>query len=222
MDKQLEQFSARLLAESYLPRTDKMVRRALTDELFRQDLDQRLAQCGLYLLENPYADYVALGLKRENEEAVFGGEENWLNNNMGLSRDAVALLVVLWSLLILPKRERQIIQREQASPPLQTGLLDEDKKSASSKIAKNEDAAQGVAESTLYADFAEQLGGKARVGINLGTLSRVGLIQRRNKIIYEGPLLDLLLDYSKLAPRIINGALADILAQQRQLIEANE
>ena len=33
----------------------------------------------------------------------------------------------------------------------------------------------------------------------------------RNKVIHEGPLLDLVIDYGKLAPRIINGALADVL-----------
>ncbi|MFX8098466.1 hypothetical protein ABTK82_19120, partial [Acinetobacter baumannii] len=31
--------------------------------------------------------------------------------------------------------------------------------------------------------------------------------------IAEGPLLDLLLDYDQLAPRILDGALADVLAR---------
>ena len=35
--------------------------------------------------------------------------------------------------------------------------------------------------------------------------------------IAEGPLLDLLLDYDALAPRILQGALGDVLAQAKQL-----
>ena len=38
---------ARLLANQTLRREDKLVKRALSDELFRADLDTRLAACGL-------------------------------------------------------------------------------------------------------------------------------------------------------------------------------
>jgi hypothetical protein len=48
--------------------------------------------------------------------------------------------------------------------------------------------------------------------MNLGVLSRLGFIERRNKIIYEGSMLDLAFDYEQLAPRIINGALGNLLA----------
>lgn len=34
---------------------------------------------------------------------------------------------------------------------------------------------------------------------------------RRNKMIHEGPMLDLMIDYAKLAPRIIEGAMAEVL-----------
>ena len=71
-----------------------------------------MAACGLHLLENPYAAHIAVGLKREMEDAVFGQQDNWLSNNMGLQRDGVALLVVLWALIILPKRERQVARHE--------------------------------------------------------------------------------------------------------------
>ena len=211
MDIELQTLTSRLLAHGYLTREDKLVRRALTDETFREELDLRLSQCGMQLLQNPYADTVAIGLKRECEEAVFGGQEVWLNNNMGLSRDAVALLIVLWSQLILPKREKQAMRHQQDQ---QAELFAETKP----KHYKLEEPI-GIAENTLYADFAEQLGGKARMGINLGSLSRLGFISRRNKVIYEGPLLDVLLDYSRLAPRIIGGALEDLLAKQHALIE---
>jgi hypothetical protein len=45
-----------------------------------------------------------------------------------------------------------------------------------------------------------------------GDEAGLGFIERRNKIIYEGALLDLAFDYEQLAPRIINGALGDLLA----------
>jgi hypothetical protein len=45
-------------------------------------------------------------------------------------------------------------------------------------------------------------------------LARLGFIQRRNKMIFEGPLLDLALDYGILAPRVLGGALEELLAQR--------
>ena len=67
-------------------------------------------------------------------------------------------------------------------------------------------------EQTLMADFGKQLGGKMRVNVNLGLLSRHGFIERQKGIIREGPLLDLALDHGVLAPRILDGALAELLA----------
>ena len=208
MSDDLQTLGARLLAHRYLPRTDRQVRRALTDESFRQDLDSRLAACGLRLIENPYAEYVAVGLLRQVEDGVFGGGEAWLNNNLGLPRDAVALLVVLWALIILPKRERQMSRRERDAAT-QSDMFGDAK-----PLAHGADVSHGIAEATLYADFGEQLGGKMRFQTNVGLLARLGFIERRNKVLIEGPLLDVLIDYSKLAPRIIEGALADMLVHR--------
>src|SRR4051794_24418977 len=88
---------ARLLAHQTLRRDDRLVKRALSDELFRAEIDNRLAACGMKLIDNVYADHVALALKREVEPKVFGSREVWQNNNFGLARDGVALLVVLWA-----------------------------------------------------------------------------------------------------------------------------
>jgi hypothetical protein len=38
-------------------------------------------------------------------------------------------------------------------------------------------------------------------------------VTRRGEDIAEGPLLDLLIDYDLLAPRILDGALGDVLAR---------
>ncbi len=210
MDRELQALIARLLAHRAVPREDALVRRALTDELFRQELDLRLSACGLQLLDNPYASHVAAGLKRELEEAVFGAEEQWLNNNMGLHKDGVALLVVLWALMVLPKRERQIARREREDLG-QGDLFGEAK-----PMPRGEEVSGGIPEATLLVDFGAKLGGKTRLNVNLGVLSRLGFIARRNKVVYEGPLLDLLLDYPVLERRIVDGALADLLAARRE------
>ncbi|WP_028452694.1 hypothetical protein [Chitinilyticum aquatile] len=205
MDQALNILLARLLAQRFIPRTDPLARRALVDETFREGLERRLDDCGMQLLENPYAQYIAIGLKPEMEDWVFGEGENWLSNNMGLPRDAIALLVVVWALIILPKRERQIARA------VQIGDTQSDMFGADKPITHGEEVSSGVPEDAIYADFGKKLGGKARFAMNLGQLAKLGFVVRRNKMILEGPLLDLMIDYAKLAPRIINGALADVL-----------
>ena len=74
-----------------------------------------------------------------------------------------------------------------------------------------DDAARGVPENVLLEDYGKLLGGKARLQFLLPVLSRLGFIERRNKVLHEGPLLDLAFDYAELAPRILDGALADVL-----------
>ncbi|MBB5192490.1 hypothetical protein HNQ50_003231 [Silvimonas terrae] len=205
MDQALNILVARLLAHRFLPRKDPLARRALVDEVFRESLERRLEECGLQLLENPYAEHIAVGLKPEMEEWVFGEGENWLSNNMGLPRDAIALLVVVWALIILPKRERQIARASTAGDT-QTDMFGTEK-----PIARGEEVAPGVPEDAVYADFGKKLGGKSRFSMNLGQLAKLGFVIRRNKMIHEGPLLDLMIDYARLAPRIIEGALAEVL-----------
>jgi hypothetical protein len=208
MNTEIQILIARLLSHRYIEREDKLARRALTDEAFRAELDLRLAACGLHLLENPYACYIAVGLQREMEDAVFGRQDSWLSNNMGLQRDGVALLVVLWALIILPKRERQVARHDKEAAD-QSDMF-----AAEKPLPRGEGISTGIAERTLLADFGPKLGGKMRVNVNLGILSRLGFIQRRNKMIYEGPALDLLMEYRVLESRIIDGALADVLSNR--------
>ena len=56
---------ARLLAHRFIPRNDPLARRALVDEAFRETLEHKLDEMGLVLLENPYAEYIAIGLQPE-------------------------------------------------------------------------------------------------------------------------------------------------------------
>ena len=208
MEHELKTLVARLLANRWLPRNDRLVRRALVDEGFRLELDQRLAAVGLQLQDNPYASHVAATLTPDVMEPVFGARREYAASNVGLNRDEVALLVVIWSLIVLPKRERQVNRREVVDDG-QTDMFGAEK-----PVAHGDTVSAGLSEASLIADFGPQLGGRSRVrNFMLGKLARLGFIERRNGLIHEGPLLDVALDYRLLADRIIHGTLASVLSR---------
>lgn len=194
---------ARLIAHQTLKREDRLVKRALTDELFRADIDARLLSCGMKFVDNVYADHVTLALLRDVEAKVFGARDHWQNNNFGLARDGVALLVVLWAMIILPKRERQSLHL--LSEQDQTEMFGKEK-----LMPRAAEASLGISYRALLSDFGDKLGKKTRMDMNLGSLNRLGFIERRGDLICEGPLLDLMMDTDVLKERIVNGALADI------------
>ncbi|MDD5297535.1 MAG: hypothetical protein PHU46_11545 [Rhodocyclaceae bacterium] len=208
MDHELRTLTARLIAARALPRTDPLVRRALVDEGFRQDLEHRLSAVGLQLLDNPYASHVAVALTPDVHEPVFGHGREYAASNLGLKRDEIALLVILWALIILPKRERQLTRHELEDEG------QEDLFGAARPMPQGEAVSAPLSEASLIADFAGQLGGRHKLGqFMLPRLARLGFIERRSGMILEGPLLDILLDYRVLAERIIHGTLAEVLAK---------
>ncbi len=194
---------ARLLTHQTLRRDDKMVKRALSDEQFRIEVDKRLLESGLKLLDNVYADHVTIALHRNVEPKIFGAKDIWQNNNFGLTRDGVALLVVLWAQIILPKRERQ--ETHVTADDDQTDMFEKE-----APIPRAEDTSIGISYTALLSDFGDKLGKKTRMDMNLGVLAKLGFIERRGDVILEGPLLDLLMDTDVLKERIINGALAEV------------
>ncbi|MEZ7896691.1 MAG: hypothetical protein QMB75_12535 [Thauera sp.] len=206
MEHELKTLTVRLLAQRWLPRSDRLVRRALVDETFRLELDRRLADVGLRLLDNPYAAHVGVALQPELAEPVFGAGREYAASNLGLTRDEIALLVILWALIVLPKRERQVTRRELVDDG-QTDLFGGDK-----PVAHGDAVSGTLTEASLIADFGPRLGGRTKVrNFMLGKLARLGFIERRNGLITEGPLLDLALDYRVMADRIIHGTLGEIL-----------
>lgn len=208
---------ARLLALRYLPREDAEIRRLLIDSSFRDEVEQRLAASGLRLLAQPFAAFVGIALTRECESAVFEQNDTWQASNIGLPKDAVALLVILWALIILPKRERQLTG-ETEQQVTQNELFENVKLTPLAH-----EASRGIPENVLLEDYGKLLGGKARIQqFALPQLSRLGFIERKNKVIHEGPLLDLAFDYAEMAPRILNGALADLLKQRGLLRDTTE
>jgi hypothetical protein len=194
---------ARLLTHQTLKRDDRLVKRVLSDELFRTEVDARLLACGLKMLDNVYADHITLALARAVEPRIFGAKDVWQNNNFGLTRDGVALLVVLWAQIILPKRERQ--EAHQKAEQDQTDMFGKEK-----PLPRAEESSVGISYRALLSDFGDKLGKKTRMDMNLGILSRLRFIERNGDQILEGPLLDLMMNTDTLKERIINGALADI------------
>ncbi len=77
MEQQIRTLTARLLAHRSLPRSDALVRRTLVDEAFRVDLDARLGAVGLQLIDNPYAEHVAVALAEDVHEPVFGASREY-------------------------------------------------------------------------------------------------------------------------------------------------
>ena len=119
--------AAELLARRWLPRQHPRVRRALIDADVWQSVQERLAQVGLRLVDNIHADHVAVALLRGAEASVFGEAALDANNNVDLPRDAVSLLVVLWSLIVLPKRERQAARAASAEVDAQNEMFSTDR-----------------------------------------------------------------------------------------------
>ncbi|HEV6968214.1 MULTISPECIES: hypothetical protein [Roseateles] len=199
--------AAQLLARRWLPRSHPLMKRALIDAELWAELGRRLAGVGLRVVDNVYADQVSVALLRPAEAAVFGEVGLNANNNLELPRDGVSLLVVLWSLIVLPKRQRQI-NRSDTSGDEQGEMF-----GGTKPVPTAASVSPTLSYRSLLADFGDQLGKKLRIDANLKLLERHGFIVRRGEDIAEGPLLDLLLDYDQLAPRILDGALADVLAR---------
>ena len=199
---------AELLTRRWLPRSHPRVKRA--------QVEQRLAQSGLRWMDSIYADHVSVALLSAAQNGVMGESGLNANNNLELPRDAQALLIVLWALIVLPKRERQT-SRVQEADAGQNDFFPGAKPLPQASVAS-----PVLSYKALLEDYGPQLGKKLRLDANLKLLERHGFILRRQDEIAEGPLLDVLLDYDVLAPRILDGALADVLLRERAAAPKSE
>jgi hypothetical protein len=202
--------AAELLARRWLPRQHPKVKRALIDADLWLAVQDRLAQVGLRLVDNIHADHITVALLRPAESAVFGEAGLDSHNNIDLPRDAVSLLVVLWSLIVLPKRERQAARATRLESDGQDEMFN-----TARPLPTAASVSPLVSYKSLLTDFGVQLGKKTRLDGNLKRLANHGFIVHRGDDIGEGPLLDLLLDYDVLAPRILEGALGNVLGRTR-------
>lgn len=212
MNAEAQLFIARLLTQRSLPRSDSGVKRALVDEAFREQLDAQLLACGMQLLDHPQAQQVALGLHSKTASRVFG-DEHWCGESLGLDKHAAATLVVVWALLILPKRERQA-RLARATPQ------DKDLFGVQTQIVAPPVEVESLPTEAFVADYRASLGAATNIKQSLGVLARLGFIEQRNKRLYEGPLLDLAIDYATLAPRVLDASLQQVLQSKIPVAEA--
>ncbi len=195
--------AALLIASKYV--TKKRLREMFLDPDLMAQVEKNLKSVGLELCTNVYSNYVSIRVEKEHETSVFGDDSGgYQATNNGLHRGSLALLAIIWAKIILPKRQMQI-ERQAPGEDSQVSLLPGQK-----PIPKNEDMVI-LDEKALLADFGEKLGGKTMFSRYRSELSKAGFIMVRDGRIYEGPLLDTIIDYSVLAPRIIHGALGDVL-----------
>jgi hypothetical protein len=87
---------ANLLREGYLKKS--RVPYLELDERLLQEVQTRLAQTGLELVWNAYSPFYTVRFTHEVQDTI---QES---NNLGLKNNEIAMLVILWSKLILPKR----------------------------------------------------------------------------------------------------------------------
>jgi hypothetical protein len=200
-DEKARRIASQLIARKYLPR--KELREMLMDEDLLSQVEERLGAVGLELATHVYADYVSVKVKKDREQDVFGTDKGYQASN-GLSRGALALLAVIWAKIILPKRQMQI-ERQAPSDSGQEMLWKE------RKPIPTGDGLVRLEEKALFADFGEKLGGKTWFGKYLNELARADFVVKKDGMVLEGPLLDSVIDYSVLAPRIIDGTLGELL-----------
>ena len=207
---------AELLSRRWLPRNHPRVKRALVDAELFATIEQRLAAAGMRWMDSIYADHVSVALLPAAQHSVLGEAGLNTNNNLELPRDAQALLVVLWALIVLPKRERQTSRVEEAD------LGQNDMFPGAKPLPVARSVSPVISYKALLEDYGPQLGKKLRMDVNLRLLERHGFIIRKQDEIAEGPVLDVLLDYDVLAPRILDGALSDVLTREKAQREAEE
>ncbi|MGC2424199.1 MAG: hypothetical protein WA666_07610 [Nitrospirota bacterium] len=200
-DEKALRITSQLIARKFLPK--KELREMLMDEDLLSQVEDRLGAVGLELATHVYADFVSVKVKKDREQDVFGTDKDYQASN-GLSRGALALLAVIWAKIILPKRQMQI---ERQTP----GDSGQDMLWKERKPIPMGDGLVRLEEKALLADFGDKLGGKTRFGRCLNELSRADFVVKKDGLVLEGPLLDSAIDYSVLAPRIIEGALGELL-----------
>lgn len=197
----------KLISRKVLPKDE--VKDIFRDDNLRLQVEDMLQATGLELATHIYTDHVALQVCKDMESTAFdNGQGGWLKTNIGLSRGAITLLVIIWGKLILPKRQMQI-ERKTPGDSGQMTLLKERKPVPKKDLVS-------LDEKALLADFGKKLGGKTRFGTYMAELNRHGFVHRRKGTITEGPLLDTIVDYHILASRIIDGCLAEVIGAEEE------
>lgn len=181
-----EEICSRLLIERWLAK--RVYRDLLLDDDLRAAVSRRLGGVGLELVESFTSDYFAVRLKRSIEGDI---SFDWATNAR-MPRGAVALLVVLWAKLVLPRRlEPDVPPAPGEEPPVQVTPV--------------------ITRDQLYAEFGRKFG-KTAFARYLGQLKSAGFVREdKSGTLRDGPMLDLLVDGVQMAQKLRDSVLWDLL-----------
>src|SRR5438552_13282796 len=183
MMNEIERICALLIASGWVRRNDVS---DLEHPQIRTEIESRLRSCGLSLATSAYSDYYGLRLASEICDATVLDTPT----NLDLSRDACALLTVLWARLAL---QRRTAEDTHESPALQPSLLPQQRAEQARTFAPS------VRFETLVQEFGSRLGGRTRLRSLLSRLRRLGFITYHHlDDIQAGPFLELGIDGEKM------------------------
>ncbi|MSQ81681.1 MAG: hypothetical protein EXR77_02035 [Myxococcales bacterium] len=192
-EQRAEEICSRLLIERWLAK--RSYRDLLVDDEMRAAVARRLGLVGLELVESFTSDWFAVRLKRSIEGDI---AFDWATNTR-LPRGAIALLVVVWAKLILPRRLE----------PADAVAVAADATEPTAKAAPA--ALASISREQLYAEFGRKFG-KTAFARYLGQLKSAGFVREdRAGNLRDGPLLDLLVDGVEMAQKLRDSVLWDVL-----------
>lgn len=186
--------AARLVREGAISREEEP---ALDDPAVRADVERRLGEVGLVLASSAYSDFVAARL---GDEAAAGFDAS---NNLGLHADQLALLVILWARLALPKRTAS----QSRELPGQSTLAATDRREAVREFRPH------VRLEAIVREFGEVIGARTRIEGHVKRLRRLGFLGGRGEIVEAGPMLELALDGEKMTRFIRSTVVESVLSR---------
>jgi len=193
---------ARLLREGFILKTE-FPQLEFDDELVA-DIRRRLQSTGTDLVTTVQSPYYAVRFQPEIQQ-------DWdESNNLGLRSNEIAMLVILWSKLILPKRAMSEGKINNALDKLQETVEEQD--SSQNKDITPEEEQIYVKITELWAEFGENFGSKTTFRAILSRLNNLQFIRLHNEVVTEGNFLDLLINSQEMAKEIKRSALAYKLA----------
>lgn len=164
----------------------------------REEVDRRLANCGLVLASSAYSDHYGIRLLAAADNSVLDKP-----SNVGLDSGTCALITVLWAKLALQKRTAA---DQQLTPDGQGELLEETQREKAQAFQPS------IRFETLVHEFGPKLGGKVRLRAMLGHLKRMKFVEyRRLDEIRAGPMLELAIDGERMIGFIRSRVLSQYL-----------
>jgi hypothetical protein len=190
---------ARLVREGAVARSE-LIELELPD--VRVEVENRLAHVGLELATSIYSEFVGVRQSREGGAVIEGDAAT----NVGLRADACALLVILWSRLVLQKRTAS----DQRELPGQAALFSKDSADAARRFVPQ------VHVETIHREFGHVFGARSSLLKLVTQLRRLKFVAGRGEVLEAGPFLELGMDGERLVEFIRRGVLARLLENTAQ------